>query len=329
VVVRPEALAKLAPARGPGPAERLLVVDPAADRWAHRRLSDLPALLAAGDRLVVNDAATLPAALTGTVRGWEIELRLARFHGGDRWLVGVLGAGTWRTPTEARPSPPPLAPGDAVALGAELLAVVEATDGPHLATVRLEAPGGWMRAVQRVGQTRFAARPWASESPSAGLPLRWETLLALRAAGIGVSAVTHAAGLSTIDGGDVDRRLPLPERSDVPTATAAAVSATLRAGGRVVALGTTVVRALEGRFADAGALAPGETVTRYVLGPETPPAVVSGLLTKLHEPGESHFELLRAFADRELLLAANADAARRGYRHHEFGDTALVLAGTL
>lgn len=342
MVTRPSILA-LEAARGPTGRDRLLVIDPAARRFVHRRMADLPALLRAGDRLVLNDAATLPAALRGTVRGEAVELRLAHRVGGDRWVVGVLGAGTWRTPTERRGLPPLLAAGDLVVLGAGLVAEVEVTDGPHLATVRLP---GWERGVYGAGepvryaylggdvplaafQTPYAARPWASESPSAGLPLRWATLLALRRAGVGLSPVTHAAGLSSIDGGEVDRRLPLRERSDVPAATVEAVGRTRAAGGRVVAVGTTVVRALEGRVADRGALVPGVTETGYLLGPETKPTVVDGLLTKLHEPGESHFELLRAFADRELLLAANAAAAAEGYRHHEFGDSALILRGAV
>lgn len=319
--------------------DRMVVVDDGG--FSFSAVSRLPEILRPRDLLVLNDAATLPAALVGTLDdGTAVELRLARFRGDGVWEVGVLGAGDWRTPTERRGPPPLLSEGQRITLGA-VSAVVRRSDGP-LAEVALEAEGGWLAGVYRSGQpvrysyladpvglpafqTGYASRPWASESPSAGLPLRWRTLLALRSAGVGLATLTHAAGLSSVDGGSLDARLPLPERSDIPQRTVEAVARARAAGGRIVAVGTTVVRALEGRVAEAGALVAGERETSWLLDGRTPARVVDGLLTKLHEPSESHFRVLETFAARERLVDAFRVAAGRGFRNHEFGDSALVL----
>lgn len=327
--------ASIPAATRPGPHDRLLVVDPAG-HWTHDRLSALPTLLGPDDVLVLNDAATLPASLRSDDGAHE--LRLAAHLGDGRWEVGVLGAGDWRTPTEHRPAPAPLP--DVVRLGGGLVAHVEARAG-RFAIVRLGAPGGWLRAVYRAGapvryayldprvgladvQTAWAGPPVASEAPSAGLPLRWGLLLALRRAGVTIATLTHAAGLSSIDGGVADRALPRPEQSTIPPETVAAITRAHDRGGRVIAVGTTVVRALEGRVADAGRLVAGTAVTDLRIGPTTALAVVDGLLTKPHEPGESHFELLAAFAPRRVLVDALNDAAGRGYRQHEFGDSVWI-----
>ena len=344
MIARPDEI-QIRPARGPLPSARLLTVD--AQREGHdiAPIDALPDRLAPGDLIVLNDAATLPSSLSGTGPGGEaIELRLARSLGGSRWIAAVLGAGDWRTPTEDRPPPPALAPGDVVAIGPGFAAHVVQNAGPRLVAIRLEADRGeWLQAVYRSGQpvrysylggpvpigafqTAFATRPWASEAPSAALPLSWAILLAARRTGIGLATLTHAAGLSSIDGGSIDRALPLPERSAIGEATIAAIDATRAAGHRVIAAGTTVVRALEGRFAQHGsALRAGVSETDLVIGGGFVPRVVDGLLTKIHAPDEPHFAVLAAFAPADRLEAAFADAGRRGLRNHEFGDAALLL----
>lgn len=166
------------------------------------------------------------------------------------------------------------------------------------------------------------------EMPSAGRALAWSLLDALGARGVAVAAVTHAAGLSSTGDEALDARLPWPERSEVSRATADAVATCRARGGRVIAVGTSVVRALEDRAArapDPARLAPGTTVTELVLGEGHRPQVVDGVLTGMHEPGSSHLALLAAFVDRPLLHALLRFAARRGYLRHEFGDSALVI----
>jgi len=163
------------------------------------------------------------------------------------------------------------------------------------------------------------------EMPSAGRPLRWSQLLQLRRQGISVVSLTHAAGLSSTGDAALDGALPLAEHFEIPQATAEAISQAKRSGGRVVAVGTTVVRALEGSFAQRGHLLASAGRTDLRIGPGFRPKVVDGLLTGIHEPGTSHFELTQAFASAGLLERAQAHAAARGYLSHEFGDSMLIL----
>jgi S-adenosylmethionine:tRNA ribosyltransferase-isomerase len=177
-------------------------------------------------------------------------------------------------------------------------------------------------------QTRFAGRPWAAEMPSAGRPLTWNTLLALRARGVGLAALTHAAGLSATGDPALDRALPLPERYDIPARTVAQVERARARGGTVVAVGTTVVRALEGNaHAHGGRLVAGTGMTDLIIAAGFVPRVVGGLLSGMHEPGTSHFRVLAAFDPTPTLARAAAHAAAGGYLVHEFGDSALVLPG--
>ena len=171
-------------------------------------------------------------------------------------------------------------------------------------------------------QTPYAARPWAMEMPSTGRPLHWPLLERLRARGVELAWLTHAAGISASGDPDLDASLPLPERYSVPSETMRAVYEARRAGHRVVAVGTTVVRALES--AAMGVL---DGITAIRLG--CPNAhcrlrVVDAILTGIHSPGESHYELLGAFADRDTLDRAHAHEVHAGYLAHEHGDLMLL-----
>lgn len=324
---------------------RLLHVDPARDRLADGTVADLPALLRTGDLLVVNDAATLPGSLAGrTASGDPIEARLAGPAAGGRWRAVVFGAGDWRTRTEHRPPPPPLVEGDAIQFRG-LRATVAAIDAraPRLVSLAFDRDGdAFWRALYRAGrpvqyahtrhpltlwdvQTRYAGRPWAAEPPSAGFALTWALLLALRAQGVALARCTHAAGLSSTGDAALDARLPLDEAYDVPASTVGAIEAARAAGHRVIAVGTSVARALEGA-AEGGRLVAGSGLTSLRLGPGVARRVVDGLLTGVHEPGSSHRALLGAFAPPDLLARAFALAEARGYRGHEFGDAMAILA---
>ena len=323
-------------------SERLLVVDARTRALGSHRFAALPSLLEPGDLVVVNDAATLPAALPLTSH--DAELRLAAHAAdGEFWAV-VLGAGTWRLPTERRGPAPVFRLGEPFASGALRGTVVAVDrDDARLVRVRFEAAGAELfRALYAAGHVvsysylereselwdvngRFAGRPWAFEPPSAGLPLTFEVLSGLRRRGVEVARLTHAAGLSSTGSAALDRRLPLPERYDIPRATVDAVARARAQGGRVVAVGTTVVRALESSALEDGTPRAGEGEARLVLGPAHPLRVADALLTGMHEPGSSHFRLLSAFAPASLLERALVTAAREGYLGHEFGDACLIL----
>ena len=334
----------LAPARGPRSWRevRLLHIDPAAERLEDATLATLPERLEPGDLLIVNDAATLPASLALTSHA--AELRLVGHEGDARFRAVVFGNGDWRTPTERRGPPPRLRANERFCAG-ELCGRTTAVDAqePRLISLRFELTGAELfAALYRVGrvvqyayleralelwdvQSRFASRPWAFEPPSAGLPLSFESLEALRQRGVELGWLTHAAGLSSTGSASLDRRLPFPERYELPPATVAAVERTRALGGRVVAVGTSVVRALESNYADFGRLRAGAGEARLVLGPESQLSVVSGLFTGMHAPNTSHFSLLGAFAPARLLERANDHVIDAGYLQHEFGDSCLIL----
>ena len=271
---------------------------------------------------------------------------LARGADDRTWRAVAFDGRDWRTRTEDRSAPPRAEPGMRVVFGDDLDAEVTEVDAisPRLLTIRFAQEGAALwSAIYRHGlpvqyahvaaplalwdtQTPFASRPWAVEQPSAGRPLTWRLLSTMRDAGVELASLTHAAGLSSTGDAALDAALPLAERFDIPAATVAAVAAARRRGGKVVAAGTTVVRALEGCAAQHdGVLVAGEGTTDLRVGPAHRLRAVDGLLTGIHDPGTSHFELLRAFAPATLLERAHAHADSGGYLGHEFGDSSLIL----
>ncbi|MCB9593655.1 MAG: S-adenosylmethionine:tRNA ribosyltransferase-isomerase [Sandaracinaceae bacterium] len=331
-----------APRRGVG-HQRLLHIDTATGALEDGAFDALSDHVRPGDVWVLNDAATLPASLRGTAAGRAVELRLLSERADGSWWAVLFGEGSWRDDTDRRPAPPVLAPGDRIALG-ELSATVRAVDPRAARLVHVDfEPGGdaFWRLLYAGGrpvqysyvardlelaevQTPYAGRPWSVEPPSAGRPLSTGALSALRRAGAQIVTLTHAAGLSATGDPALDARLPLPERYELPEATARAVARARREGRRVVAVGTSTTRALEGNARDLGALRPGVFETDLVLGPRTRRAVVDALLTGAHDPASSHFQLLCAFAPAALLDAAVRRSAELGYLGHELGDSWLV-----
>jgi S-adenosylmethionine:tRNA ribosyltransferase-isomerase len=322
-------------APGPSRRPRLLLVDPAR---CFTRLGSLDQVLEPGDVVVVNDAATLPASLSGTDgEGHPLELRLT---GPPElgWTI-AFGSGDWRTDTDLRPPPPLLEVGSRVILGSLGATVVERSSlsSRHVRVAfDLGGPALW-QALYAVGepvryryldrpwdlrhfQNVYAARPWAAEMPSAGRAIDHRMLLALQRAGVAVHTLTHAAGLSATGDPALDRLLPLPEVYEVPAETLAAAES----ARRVIAIGTSVVRALE-----SAARGPLAGITDLRVGPGFVPRLVDGIVSNLHGPGESHFELLSAFAPAPILEAAWKDADQAGLHEHEFGDMMLVLPDVL
>jgi S-adenosylmethionine:tRNA ribosyltransferase-isomerase len=328
------------------PDARLLVVDERGALSQAARAS-LPERLRPGDLVVANDAATLPASLHGVhVRsGARLEVRLAgrsSLRRDDlRFSAVVLGAGDWRTRTEDRAPPPALASGDRLALG-PLAAGIDAMLGhPRLVALSFEGPADTVwAAIARHGRpiqyaylsealelwdvwTPIAALPVAFEPPSAGFALDWRTVERLRARGIGFATLTLAAGISSTGDPALDARLPLDEAYRIPASTALAIRRAQATGARIVAVGTTVVRALEHAAARTGAVAAGDDVATQRIDAHTRLRVVDAILSGTHEPQESHYQLLRAFQN-TTLARASAALETHGYRTHEFGDSVLV-----
>ena len=172
--------------------------------------------------------------------------------------------------------------------------------------------------------TKIAADPVAFEPPSAGFALDWRTLQAWRQRGVGFATLTHAAGVSSTGDLALDARLPFDEPYRIPERTAAAIARAKLSGSRVIAIGTTVVRALESAARPDGSVRTGDGIATGRIVRGTRLRVADAILTGVHQPGESHFELLRAFADDALLTRVSAGFIAGGYRAHEFGDSLLL-----
>jgi S-adenosylmethionine:tRNA ribosyltransferase-isomerase len=320
-------------ARGSSRADVAMLVARRHDlELAHARFCDLPQFLAPGDLLVVNTSATLPAALPGRLDRERVEL----------WLSGPTRDGTWvvelRT-QDRRPIPrPPV--GATVELdgggSARLLARFAGSARLSVASFDLAEPlEEYLRRHGRpirygyvpepwpldAYQTVFALEPGSAEMPSAARPFTAELVTELVSRGVLFSPITLHTGVSSPEQGEP----PLPERFRVPPATAALVNAVRGWSGRVVAVGTTVVRALETVAAADRTVAPGAGWTSVVVTPGRGLRVVDGLLSGWHETGSSHLDLLEAAAGHELLERSYRAALEHGYRWHEFGDVHLIL----
>jgi S-adenosylmethionine:tRNA ribosyltransferase-isomerase len=210
--------------------------------------------------------------------------------------------------------------------------------GPRLWAARLQLPEPLMAYLARHGapiryryvpdahpladyQTAYAIEPGSAEMPSAGRPLTAAVLTALVAKGVSVAPLVLHTGVSSPERGE----RPYPERYRVPPSTARLVEATRRWGGRVIAVGTTVVRALETVAGADGTIAAGEGWTALVVTPDRGVRAVDGLITGWHEPEASHLDILHAVAGHRLIERSYAAALQAGYLWHEFGDLHLIL----
>ncbi len=330
------------------PDARLLAID-ARGAITHWPRDDLAALLRRGDLVVANDAATLPASLAGVhvESGKPIEVRLAQRASLERddvheFSAVVFGEGDYRTPTELRPAPPALAVGDALHLGPLRATVRRLLGHPRFIALRIEgsAHAIW-RGIAQHGRpiqyahvrpalalwdvwTPIAGVPAAFEPPSAGFALDWHLLADLRRRGVRFATITHAAGISSTGDPALDARLPLAEPYVIPLVTADAIAQARTRRGRIVAIGTTVVRALESAATGDGRVRAGAAVATLRIGPHTRLRVVDAILSGTHEPGTSHYALLGAFTTPEWLERANRELEVHGYRTHEFGDSVLI-----
>jgi S-adenosylmethionine:tRNA ribosyltransferase-isomerase len=329
------------------PDARLLVID-ARGRVTQARRSKFVDYLRPGDLVVANDAATLPASLHGRhlSSGAAIEARLAGRSSLSRedvrFSAVVFGAGDYRTRTEDRAPPPALLRGDSLQLG-PLTALLEALLAhPRFVMLRFAgAPQDVWAGIARHGRpiqyahipmplalwdvwTPIATAPVAFEPPSAGFVLDWKSLGQMRSRGVTFATLTLAAGLSSTGDPALDARLPLDEPYRIPAATVSALRRAKAMGGRVIAIGTTVVRALEHAGARDSAVHAGGGVADQRIGAPTELRIVDAILSGTHEPDTSHYQVLRAFADSAALSNASAALEAHGFRSHEFGDSMLV-----
>jgi S-adenosylmethionine:tRNA ribosyltransferase-isomerase len=306
---------------------RLMVAEQG-QKLLHTHFLDLPNHLIPGDLLVVNDSATLPAALPASrADGGAVELHLSTPDptNPDRWVVEVRSDGHR---ARARAERLTLPAGGSARLIAPYLSPnrlwIAHLDLPEPLLDYLDHHGAPIRYAHEPTarpledhQTIFATKPGSAEMPSAGRPFTTRALTALRERGIGVQRITLHTGVSSLERGE----RPYPERYHVSAHTAARVNA----ARRVIAVGTTVVRALETAADASGEVHAASGWTNLIITPERGVRAVDGLLTGWHEPEASHLLMLEAFAGRELLERSYDAAISRGYHWHEFGDLHLLL----
>jgi S-adenosylmethionine:tRNA ribosyltransferase-isomerase len=315
---------------------RLLVAERSTGRIGHHHVTELPSLLRAGDLLVVNTSATVAASLPATTADGEARwLHVSTALPQDLWLVELrLPAGAASKPYGGGEA------GDRLTLPDGAAVVLLARTGSRLWVARLELPPGTALLGLMAGHGRpirygyvthewpltayqnvYATEPGSAEMPSAGRALTTGLITRLVAAGIDVAPLVLHTGVSSLEAGES----PYPERYRVPADTARRVNGARAGGGRVIAVGTTPVRALETVVDDQGRVHPGEGWTDVVVTPQRGVSAVDGLLTGWHEPKASHLAMLEAVAGRPLLEASYAAAVADGYRWHEFGDLHLLL----
>ncbi len=316
-------------------AVRMLVAERSTERLVHTTFDTLPTLLRAGDLVVVNTSAVVPAAVAAwDDEGTELVVHLSTRLDDGRWVVEprrIDGRTTrrWDGPVPTR-----------MRLEAEAGIILDAPylDSTRLWVAQLRLPQPvftWLAVHGRPIRYSYVDRPWpiaayqnvyatepgSAEMPSAGRPFTAEVITRLVAKGVGVSPLVLHTGVASLE----STELPYPERLRVTSTTASRVNDTRRDGGRVIAVGTTVVRALETAGGEDAVVRPVDGWTDLVITPQRGVRVVDGLLTGWHEPEASHLLLLEAVAGHPLLEASYAASLRACYLWHEFGDMHLIL----
>ena len=320
-------------------AVRLMVADAAAGRITHAAFTELPDFLAPGDLVVINLSATLPAAVPVTrADGTPVRLHVATRAPelDDRWRVVELRSADGSTPIRGRT-------GETLTLPAhlgELELIAPYASGSRLMLARFEGLGAADDLLRHHGEPiryRYVPRRWplsayqnvyarvpgSAEMPSAGRPFTHRLISELMTHGVAVAPITLHTGVSSPE----RHEPPFPEEFEVPEATARLVNTTRAAGGRVIAVGTTVVRALETVATPDGTVYADSGWTGLVIDPGRGIRAVGGLITGWHEPEASHLQMLAALCGEPLLERSYRAALHHGYLWHEFGDSHLILTG--
>lgn len=306
---------------------RLLVYECSTSKITHARFDQLSEFLRPGDVLTLNNSRTLPARLFGRCDGAKLEVRL--LHARNAFWQCLLSA------EEA------VRPGCEIRLGEELRAqVLNRCPIKRVWTLWLKADKARRyQELYKLGhpiqyehlkeswdldyfQTIYAAHPGSMEMPSAGRPFSWELLFKLKESGVRIAYITLHCGLS-----DINDRLERPweEEYVVPAQAAEAIREAKARGSRVIAVGTTVVRALETIAAERGHVGAAHGWTKLHIRKGYRFQVIDGLLTGFHEPRSSHLDLMAAFAGAEAMRTIYEEALRSRYLWHEFGDVNLIL----
>jgi S-adenosylmethionine:tRNA ribosyltransferase-isomerase len=317
---------------------RLLVAHRGSSTVEHRRFSDLPSILSPGDLIVINTSATIPAALDATRQdGTRLRVHLSTQLPGGLWTVEIrTPAGAGSTPFDGgRTEHLSLQGGGSIDVLAPYV-LNGRRSRLWIAALNLDQPWDAYLAAHgspiRYGknperlplehfQNVYAASPGSAEMPSAGRAFTPELITALVARGVGYAPVILHTGVSSLEAHEP----PFEERYEVSASTAAAANAARATGGRIIAVGTTVVRALETVTSSNGVVSAGTGWTDLVITPERGVYATDALLTGWHEPSASHLALVEAVGGRALVELSYEAALEERYLWHEFGDLHVVI----
>ncbi len=320
---------------------RLMVIDRTTFHVEHTQFNHLGQFLRSGDLLVFNSSRTLPAVLNGceSPKGPCVEIRLAHHLPDGSWLALLLCQ-------EGNPFACGLRQGMQINFAQGLVGTIIAQDEhiPRLWKIRFSKSGAELiDLLYRLGrpiryeyvsapweldyyQTVYAREPGSAEMPSAGRAFSWQLLFTLKRQGVETAHIVLHTGLSSYMDDELDAQHPASEEEYlISEAAAQKINQTHQRGGRVIAVGTTVVRALESIADQAGDVQPGHGYTRLHITTSHRLKAVDGLLTGLHEPEASHLDLLTAFLSAHQIEEAYTEAIQRGYLWHEFGDLNLII----
>lgn len=333
---RPHELAATSPAEGRGLRRdevNLLVSTPGGH--FHAQFRDLATFFEPGDLLVVNESATLPASLPASGAVGDFILNLSTHYGGRLWLAEPR----W---SSSQPGPLPVTSGERFsAAGLDARFITPYPGLPRLWFVAFEdnvaaamaAHGqpiryGYVQEAYPLDhyQTVFACVPGSAEMPSAAYPFTARVVESLQAKEVQIAGIVLHTGVSSleVEVEEVEQHPLYPEPFAVPASTAEAVNRARREGRRVIAVGTTVVRALEAAW-EGGQVRAKAGFTRAYVHPRRGVHTVDGLITGLHDPVTSHLAMLYAIAGQQVIREGYAEAVRAGYLWHEFGDSHLIL----
>lgn len=317
---------------------RMLVSVRADQTFQHATFCDLPHFLSPGDLLVVNHSATCAAALPATVDETPLRLHLAVQIGRFQYVVERRNA-------QGLPDETPFATDATLSIGVDPYAsarvlrkfhersrfwVIECNQDLWEVARRAGQPVRYsyvpeQRPIEEY-QSLFSRIPGSAEMPSAARPFTHQIVRALVTRGVRIAGITLHTGLSSHEvTGMLEDHPLLPEWYSIPKRTVREIEAAQAAGRRIIAVGTTVVRALESAACHHGRVMAEQAWTTHLVTPQTPPTVVTGLLTGLHENQSSHLALLFSFVSKSHIERAYQSAIERGYLWHEFGDVHLMI----
>lgn len=309
----------------------------------HKKVADLLSYFEPGDLLIVNRSGTMPGSLHAVIENSNqaVEIRLAAFQGRsasnlDDWAAISFGAGSWQDETEKRGAPAEIVVGDRLIFSEDLKAIVLDVHLKRVLKIKFVARNisqeilklgspiqySYLKEELKIWdqQTVFSSAPLSAEPPSASFVIDWKLILGLKTKGVEVVTILHSAGISSSGDPEIDKMLPFDEFYELDLDVLDKIQKAKDAGHKVVALGTTVLRALESAARSGKA----RGLANYKIEPNSNIKTASVLFSGMHEPDSSHMKILKSFCSLGVLNNGYEQAIDSGYQGHEYGDVSLL-----